>query len=212
MSSIDKPCNNNTNSRQLSAETLNPEPQNLTNGAISLKKKIFVLGGCRSGKSGYALETAQKFSGDNKVFIATCIPRDDEMKLRVTRHQQERSKHWLTVEAPLHLPQTIVEAEGKAGVLLVDCLTLWINNLLMEDHDSEQILNQVQSLTRAVSSATCPVVLVSNEVGTGIVPENELARLYRDLVGWANQAVAECADQVVWTVAGIPVTIKGGNE
>ena len=78
---------------------------NLFEGAISLKKKIFVLGGCRSGKSSYALETAQKFSGNNKVFIATCVPRDDEMKLRVTRHQQERSRHWHTVEAPLHLAE-----------------------------------------------------------------------------------------------------------
>ena len=174
-----------------------------------MKKKIFVLGGCRSGKSGYALEAAQKFGGDDKVFIATCIPRDDEMKLRVARHQQERRPDWHTVEAPLDLPQAMVKAGGKAGVLLVDCLTLWINNLLMENHDSEQILNHVQSLTRAVSSATCPIILVSNEVGTGIVPENKLARLYRDLVGSTNQAVAECADQVVWTVAGIPVTIKG---
>ena len=177
-----------------------------------MKKKIFVLGGCRSGKSGYALETAQNFAGDDKVFIATCIPRDDEMKLRVTRHQQERSRQWHTVEAPLDLPQAIVEAGGEASVLLVDCLTLWINNLLMENHDSEQILNQFQSLTRAVSSVTCPVIVVSNEVGTGIVPENKLARLYRDLVGSANQAVAECADQVVWTVAGIPVTIKDSKE
>ena len=174
-----------------------------------MKNKIFVLGGCRSGKSGYALETAQRFSGGNKVFIATCIARDDEMKLRVAKHQQERSRHWHTIEAPIHLPETIVEAGGQAGVLLVDCLTLWINNLLMEKHDSEQILNQVQSLTRAVATAVCPVILVSNEVGAGIVPENKLARLYRDLVGSANQAVAECADQVVWVVAGIPVTIKG---
>ena len=89
-----------------------------------MKKKIFVLGGCRSGKSGYALETAQKFGGDDKVFIATCIPRDDEMKLRVARHQQERSPHWHTVEAPLDLPQAIVTAGGKASVLLADCLTL----------------------------------------------------------------------------------------
>jgi adenosylcobinamide kinase/adenosylcobinamide-phosphate guanylyltransferase len=175
----------------------------------NLNKKIFVLGGCRSGKSGYALEAARKFPGDNKIFIATCIPHDDEMKLRVARHQQERSRNWLTVEAPLLLPEEIAEADGKASVLLVDCLTLWINNLMMENYHSEQILSQVQSLTRAVSSATCPVILVSNEVGTGIVPENKLARLYRDLVGWANQAVAECVDQVVWTVAGIPVTIKG---
>jgi len=130
------------------------------------------------------------------------------MKLRVARHQQERSRQWHTVEAPLYLPQTIVDAGEKASVLLVDCLTLWINNLLMETHDSEPILNQVQSLTRAISSATCSVILVSNEVGTGIVPENKLARLYRDLVGSTNQAVADCADQVVWVVAGIPVTIK----
>ena len=174
-----------------------------------MQKKIFVLGGCRSGKSSYALETAQKFSGNNKVFIATCVPRDDEMKLRVTRHQQERSRHWHTVEAPFHLAEAVVEAGGKAGVLLVDCLTLWINNLLMDNYDSEQILDQVQSLTHSVSSVTCPVILVSNEVGTGIVPENKLARLYRDLVGSTNQAVAACADQVVWTVAGIPVVIKG---
>ena len=174
-----------------------------------MNETVFVLGGCRSGKSSYALETAQKFSGNKKVFIATCVPRDDEMQLRVARHQQERSRHWHTVEAPLHLSEAIVEAGGKASVLIVDCLTLWVNNLLMENYDSEQILDQVQSLTRAVSSATGPVILVSNEVGTGIVPDNKLARLYRDLVGSTNQAVAACADQVVWTVAGIPVTIKG---
>ena len=172
-------------------------------------KKIFVLGGCRSGKSSYALETAQKFSADPKVFIATCIPRDDEMKLRVTRHQQERSRHWHTVEAPIHVPEAIVAAGGEAGILLVDCLTLWISNLLMENYDSGQILDRIQSLTHSVASAACPVILVSNEVGTGIVPENKLARLYRDLIGSTNQAVAKCVDQVVWVVAGIPVTIKG---
>jgi len=174
-----------------------------------LKKNIFVIGGCRSGKSSQALKTAESLARDQQVFIATCIPRDDEMKLRVARHQQERSRHWHTVEAPIHLPATIAETGQEAGVILVDCLTLWINNLLMEKHDSEQILDQVQSLTRAVEAAACPIILVSNEVGTGIVPENKLARLYRDLIGSANQAVAECADQVVWMVAGIPVTVKG---
>jgi len=177
--------------------------------SISMGKKIFVLGGCRSGKSSYALETAEKYSVDRNVFIATCIPDDDEMKLRVTRHQQERSRHWHTVEAPIDLPEAIVAASREAGILLVDCLTLWVSNLLMENQDSDQILNQVQSLTRAVASSACPVILVSNEVGTGIVPENKLARLYRDLIGSTNQAVAECADQVIWVVAGIPVTIKG---
>ena len=174
-----------------------------------MKNNVFIIGGCRSGKSSQALKTAEKLARDQQVFIATCIPHDDEMKHRVARHQQERSRLWHTVEAPIHLPEAIVEAGQEDGVLLVDCLTLWINNLLMEDYDSEQILNQVQSLTRAVASAACPVILVSNEVGTGIVPQNKLARLYRDLVGSANQAIAECVDQVVWVVAGIPVTIKG---
>jgi adenosylcobinamide kinase/adenosylcobinamide-phosphate guanylyltransferase len=174
-----------------------------------LNKSVFILGGCRSGKSSYALETAEKYSADRNVFIATCIPRDDEMKLRVARHQQERSRHWHTVEAPIHLPEAIVKAGGEAGILLVDCLTLWINNLMMEKYDSDQILDQVQSLIRAVASAACPVIMVSNEVGTGIVPENRLARQYRDLIGSTNQTVAQCADQVVWIVAGIPVIIKG---
>ena len=98
---------------------------------------------------------------------------------------------------------------GKAGVLLVDCLTLWISNLVMENQAPDKIIDQFQRLTRTVVTVPCPVILVSNEVGTGIVPENQLARLYRDLVGSANQAVAECVDQVVWVVAGIPVIIKG---
>ena len=174
-----------------------------------MKKKILVLGGCRSGKSSYALETAEKYSSDRKVFIATCIAFDDEMKDRVAKHRQERSRQWHTVEAPAHLPDAIIKNGGEAGVLLVDCLTLWVSNLLMENHEPAQILEQFQRLTRAVETVPCPVILVSNEVGTGIVPENKLARLYRDLVGSANQAVAECVDQVIWMAAGIPVTIKG---
>jgi adenosylcobinamide kinase/adenosylcobinamide-phosphate guanylyltransferase len=174
-----------------------------------MDKKVFVIGGCRSGKSRQALETAETLSSTNPVFIATCTPSDDEMKQRIARHQQERSRAWRTVEAPLQLVQAIADAGNQAGVLLVDCLTLWINNQLMANHDPEHILEQIERLTRAVEAAKCPVILVSNEVGTGIVPQNRLARLYRDLVGTANQAVARCVDQVVWVVAGIPVTIKG---
>ena len=174
-----------------------------------MKKKIFVLGGCRSGKSSYALETAQKFSGDNKVFIATCIPHDDEMKQRVTRHQKERSQAWETVEAPLLLPEAITEKNRTADAIIVDCLTLWVSNLLMDSDDSKKIEMHIPRLTEAIEKSHCPVVLVSNEVGHGIVPENKLARQFRDLVGFVNQAVAGCADEVIWTVAGIPVTIKG---
>jgi adenosylcobinamide kinase/adenosylcobinamide-phosphate guanylyltransferase len=171
--------------------------------------KIFVLGGCRSGKSSYALEAAHKLSGDNKIFIATCIPHDDEMKQRVTRHRQERSQAWKTIEAPLLLPEAIIENSRRADALIVDCLTLWISNLLMDSADSEKIELQIPRLTDAITKSDCPIVLVSNEVGQGIVPENNLARQFRDLVGYVNQAVAGCADEVIWTVAGIPVKIKG---
>lgn len=174
-----------------------------------MNKTVFVLGGCRSGKSGYALDLAQMASEKNNVFIATCVPHDDEMKSRVARHRQERGPQWQTVEAPVHMPEAIDSLGKEAGIILVDCLTLWISNLLTENQDPEFVLDRVQRLTRSVKASASPVILVSNEVGAGIVPENKLARLYRDLVGSTNQAVADCADQVVWVVAGIPVTIKG---
>ena len=174
-----------------------------------MNKKVFVLGGCRSGKSSYALETAQAFSGDKNIFIATCIPQDDEMKTRVARHQKERNRCWKTVEAPRLLPEAIVEYSPKADVIVVDCLTLWISNLLMDSDDPEKIETQIPRLADAVSKSACPMILVSNEVGQGIVPDNKLARQFRDLVGYVNQAVARAADEVIWTVAGIPVKVKG---
>lgn len=174
-----------------------------------MNKKVFVLGGCRSGKSRYALETAQEFPGHNRVFIATCNPEDDEMKQRIARHQKERGRSWKTVETPLLLPEGIAVNSPGADVILVDCLTLWISNLLMAYDHPDKIERQLPHLTDAITRAACPVVLVSNEVGQGIVPENSLARQFRDLVGYVNQAVAGCADEVVWTVAGIPVKVKG---
>jgi adenosylcobinamide kinase/adenosylcobinamide-phosphate guanylyltransferase len=175
----------------------------------NLKEIIFVIGGCRSGKSRQALETAEGMPGERKTFIATCIPRDKEMQQRVAQHQEERSRLWRTVEAPIHLPQIIVEQSRQADVVLVDCLTLWISNLMLELEDDRKILACLPDLNRALKSARCSVMLVSNEIGTGIVPENQLARRFRDLVGSTNQAVAGQADRVVWMVAGIPVEIKG---
>jgi adenosylcobinamide kinase/adenosylcobinamide-phosphate guanylyltransferase len=174
-----------------------------------MKKKVFVLGGCRSGKSKYALETARQLPGNTRVFIATCNPQDEEMRRRVARHQQERDRSWTTVEAPLFLPEAVTANSRNADVILVDCLTFWITNLLMASDDPDKIEMQIPQLTTALAKSPCPVVVVSNEVGQGIVPENKLARQFRDLVGYANQAVAACADQVIWTVAGIAVEIKG---
>jgi adenosylcobinamide kinase/adenosylcobinamide-phosphate guanylyltransferase len=167
-----------------------------------VKEIVFVIGGCRSGKSTYALQTAEKVLAEQKIFIATCVPQDDEMKRRVARHQKERSQNWVTVEAPL-------QNSRRGDVILVDCLTLWVSNLLMKTDDEKKIENTISRLIEALEKATCPIVLVSNEVGTGIVPENKLARQYRDIIGLVNQAVAKTASKVIWMVAGIPVTVKG---
>ncbi|MCB2147945.1 MAG: bifunctional adenosylcobinamide kinase/adenosylcobinamide-phosphate guanylyltransferase [Deltaproteobacteria bacterium] len=169
--------------------------------------KILVLGGCRSGKSSHALQLAEGM-GRRRVFVATCVPHDDEMQARVARHRQERSDTWNTLEIPVDLADAILAHSPAADVMLVDCLTLWLSNLLMQTQDVSQIRRRIDGLAEAVKSAPCPVILVSNEVGAGIVPENRLARLYRDLAGWTNQAVAAACNRVVWTVAGIPVTIK----
>ncbi len=169
--------------------------------------KILVLGGCRSGKSSHALQLAEPM-GKRRVFVATCVPHDDEMRARVNRHRQERSDTWNTLEVPVDLSGAIAAHSPSADVMLVDCLTLWLSNLLMETQDVTRIQRRIDALAEAVKAAPNAVVLVSNEVGAGIVPENRLARCYRDLAGWANQAMAAACDRVVWTVAGIPVTIK----
>ncbi len=141
--------------------------------------------------------------------MATLVPQDEEMEARIRRHQKERGQHWKTIATPLHLPVAIEEHSPKADVIVVDCLTLWLNNLLMENDDIKTINLQIQNLIQALEASHCPVYLVSNEVGSGIVPENRLARVFRDLAGDCNQQVAACADRVVWMVAGIPATVKG---
>lgn len=175
------------------------------------KETVFVLGGCRSGKSRHALEISEGFPGSPQIFVATCLPHDAEMQQRVARHRRERGRHWQTVETPSLLPEAIVDNSRRAAVLLVDCLTLWISNLLMADGDTAKIQQRIADLVEAIRSANCPLVLVSNEVGAGIVPENQLARQFRDLVGSANQTVAGQAQRVIWMVAGIPVTVKAAG-
>ena len=174
-------------------------------GDISL-----VIGGCRSGKSRHALEMAELFDARRHIFIATCDPRDDEMRRRVEKHRRERSRRWQTIEEPLALPESIDTHASAEAVLLVDCLTLWISNLLLHFADSfpDELSLRVDRLVRSLQGATGPVILVSNEVGAGIVPENRLAREFRDAAGAVNQQVAAVATKVVWMVAGIPNRIK----
>ncbi|MBW2742343.1 MAG: bifunctional adenosylcobinamide kinase/adenosylcobinamide-phosphate guanylyltransferase [Deltaproteobacteria bacterium] len=169
--------------------------------------KVLVIGGCRSGKSRYALELAKQVPGDRRIFIATCVPKDNEMKMRVAHHKKGRDKSWSTIEVPIRLPEAIIEYSRKSDVILVDCLTLWISNVILDNNDLD-IFEAALRLTGSLKDAQCPVILVSNEVGTGIVPENRLARLFRDAAGIVNQNVATSSDRVIWMVAGIPVTIK----
>jgi len=172
------------------------------------KKNIFVIGGCRSGKSGHALKLADEFK-QKKIFIATCVPRDEEMKMRIRQHQEERGKNWNPLEIPVKISEAIAEVSSTADIILVDCLTLWVSNLLLESASMDFVMEHAKLLEQAVEKSNCPVIFVSNEVGTGIVPENQIARLFRDAAGFVNQKIARVCDQVVWMVAGIPVTIKG---
>jgi len=178
-------------------------------GSLTLRESCIVIGGCRSGKSRYAQAYAESISPDRRIFVATCVPNDEEMRDRIARHRLQRDASWTTVETPIQLPEAITAHSRKAAVVLADCLTLWITNLLMQPAEAAFIEEHIEKLAEAVRLADCPVILVSNEVGTGIVPENKLARQFRDLVGLANQRLAACADKVVWIVAGIPVRIKG---
>ena len=172
-----------------------------------MKNITLVIGGCKSGKSSHALTLAEN-TGKKPVFMATCVPLDDEMKERVRRHQLERSDLWETVDVPLDLTEAVASRGKKGSVLLVDCITLWITNLLLEFNDPNRVYDHVDSLIDAMNQAPCPVILVSNEVGAGIVPENSLARTFRDTAGIANQKLAAAANRVVWMVAGIPSVIK----
>lgn len=173
-----------------------------------MNTSIFVIGGCRSGKSSHAMKLSKDIAKEKRVYVATCVPYDDEMKDRVNRHQKDRDATWRTVEEPLDLPEIIREESLASNVILVDCLTLWVTNLLMQGVNEEYIFKRVADLTDAISKSACPVILVSNEVGTGIVPDNPLARKFRDIAGFANQNIARHVGKVVWMVAGIPVDIK----
>ena len=177
-----------------------------------MSKVILVTGGCRSGKSGFALNTAEKIAADGRIFIATSLQLDKEMKDRVLLHQTERGPDWTTIEAPIQLPEAVIKYCASGRVLLVDCITMWLSNLLLDQEIAPNIGGYIEDIKSSLKRTACPVILVTNEVGTGIVPENRLARDYRDMVGTVNQELAELADQVVMVVAGIPVWIKGERK
>ncbi|MBO6559787.1 MAG: bifunctional adenosylcobinamide kinase/adenosylcobinamide-phosphate guanylyltransferase [Nisaea sp.] len=167
-----------------------------------------VLGGARSGKSRYA-EALCRAAGGERIYIATAEARDAEMRERVAQHKAERvGDGWRTIEETMDLAGVLMREAGEGRVLLVDCLTLWLTNHLLAGSD---IGTEIDGLTDAVSAwPGGRLVLVANEVGYGIVPENRLARQFRDHAGRLNQRIAAAADEVTLVVAGLPVSVKGG--
>ena len=172
---------------------------------------ILITGGARSGKSRHAQQLGESLPG-KKLFIATCPVTDAEMEQRIERHRLDRQgAGWQTVEETVSLEQALAD-NSDCEVVLIDCLTLWINNLLFTDAgnmlDEEAISVKVRKLIEVCSKRSGVVIMVTNEVGLGIVPENALARRYRDLVGRCNQEIGAAADKVIMSICGIPLNVK----
>lgn len=174
-----------------------------------MQKIIFILGGSRSGKSTFALKETSAVSG-KKAFIATAEILDEEMRIRIEKHRQERSKDWVTYEEPLYIAWLMEKIKGEYDVVLIDCLTLWLSNIM---HTGLNAADEVKKLSLAISS-NCPPLLyiISNEVGLGIVPESPIGREYRDNLGFLNQEMARIANNVYFMVAGIPLMVKGERQ
>jgi len=168
-------------------------------------KITFVLGGARSGKSSFA-EKLVEDSGLQPVYLATGRAFDKEMESRISIHRDRRGSEWQTVEEPLDLVGALEKHAGHDRFVLVDCLTLWITNLMMAE---QNIATETKTLIAALPKLSGPVVFVSNEVGLGIVPENRMAREFRDHAGFLHQAVASVADEVYFMAAGLPLKMKG---
>jgi adenosylcobinamide kinase/adenosylcobinamide-phosphate guanylyltransferase len=171
----------------------------------------FVLGGARSGKSTFAEQWAGRLSELHSLpvtYVATAQSSDDEMEERILRHRHRRPQDWLTVEEPLDVADWMMK-QSEPTVILIDCLSLLLNNWMFVERCSErQFFARLEQLVAAISQCVHPIVVVSNEVGQGIVPGDPVSRQYRDWLGLLNQAVAKQADSVIWVVAGIPVDLK----
>ncbi len=183
---------------------------------MSSGRIILYTGGSRSGKSSAAVEKA-KASGSAVCFIATCQPQDDEMKQRVQRHQAERPGGWKLVEEPIHLAKRLAEVDlAHHPVVIIDCLTLWVSNLMFVDeeqfNDESDATKCAVHLIEAARSYGGIVIIITNEVGLGVIPENALARKFVDLAGRCNQAIAAEADEVVLFSCGLPLPLKGGSH
>ena len=191
----------------LSAHAIRPSSgQHTTAYAPILPRVTLIIGGARSGKSAYAetlIAEASRPNGPRPLYIATAEARDPEMRERIALHRERRGALWETVEEPLHLAGALVAGSGRA--ILVDCLTLWLTNHLLAGRD---LAAERERLVATLQALDGPVILIANEVGLGIVPDNALARSFRDEAGLLNQAVVRAANRVVFMAAGLPLVMK----
>jgi adenosylcobinamide kinase/adenosylcobinamide-phosphate guanylyltransferase len=177
-------------------------------------KSILILGGARSGKSRLAVELAQKRGGD-VLFVATAEARDDEMLQRIAAHRRVRPAGWKTLEVQTHIGRSITQNIGKARTVIIDCITLLVNNIF-EPYDEKAdalklekaVETEIKGLLDCIDKSEALFIVVSNELGLGIIPADRISRLYRDILGRANQLLAARADEVYLLVAGLPVAIK----
>jgi adenosylcobinamide kinase/adenosylcobinamide-phosphate guanylyltransferase len=167
---------------------------------------VLVLGGARSGKTGFAEQLAMR-AGSSPVYLATAEALDGEMRERVRTHQQQRAGRFETIEEPLALSETLIRVSRDYDVILVDCLTLWITNLLGAGADVAVAVEELVATLGEIQDSR--IILVSNEVGLGIVPDNAMARSFRDLAGSTHQRLAEICEDVYFIVAGLPMVLKG---
>ena len=174
-----------------------------------MARVTLITGGSRSGKSTYALTLAQADPTlTRRYFIATAAALDDEMRERIAHHRAARPLSFTTIEASLDLCGALASLAGRADIAIIDCLTLWVSNLLGRNFSDEGVIAEVDRLTGALAESPFPAIVVTGEVGSGIVPDNPLARRFRDLLGWSNQRLARAADQLILMAAGYPLRLK----
>ena len=172
-----------------------------------MAKLIFVTGGARSGKSRFAVNLAKQLAS-KVTFVATAIPKDEEMRERIRQHQKDRPAHWRLVEEGKNLSLVLSQLDASCELVVIDCLSFLISNLLLDNKEEDNIIKQVREIAGKVIHLRPTFIVVSNEVGYGVVPPTRLGRRFRDICGRANQIIAEQAQEVYFMISGIPLRIK----
>jgi adenosylcobinamide kinase/adenosylcobinamide-phosphate guanylyltransferase len=170
-------------------------------------KTLLVTGGSRSGKTAYSLERAMPFK--NRIYMATAEAIDSEMDDRISRHQKERGDEFQTLEEPLDLAGALQRIPEGTDVVLIDCMTVWLGNLMHKNGEQPEPYSEVHEFIQTLKKPPCNIIIVTNEVGSGIIPHDAMTRTYRDHAGWLNQDIAKVADEVVLVACGLPLKLKG---